>query len=80
MNDIINYLLVLPMCACAGMAWYMWDWQQFEGLPYFWAPRTFMSLAICQLIAFPFGVRAGRLKSQLMLKGYDVIIAAVVIL
>ena len=27
MNDIINYLLVLPVACCFLMAWYLWDWQ-----------------------------------------------------
>lgn len=70
MNDVINYLLVLPICGCAGLAWYLWDWQYYTHLPYWWAPKLFIALAVGQFVALPTGVLAGRLKSQIMLTMY----------
>ena len=69
MNDIINYLLLLPIAGCSGMAYYMRDWQYYYGLPYFWSAKLFLSVAVAQAFALPLGVYAGRLKSQFMLSG-----------
>jgi hypothetical protein len=38
MNDIVNYLLVLPIGAGFGMAYYLWNWQHLTGVPYSWSP------------------------------------------
>ena len=56
MNDIINYLLVFPMVACLVMAWYMWDWQFYTGLPYSWSPIAFISFGAALGFALPLGV------------------------
>jgi hypothetical protein len=69
MNDIINYLLILPIAGCAGMGYYMWDWQFYEGLPYSWSAKMFIAIAACQAAALPLGIFAGRVKSQALLTG-----------
>lgn len=38
MNDVVNYLLVLPIGAGFGMTWYLWNWQSLSGVPYSWSP------------------------------------------
>jgi hypothetical protein len=45
----------------------MWRWQEYEGLPYAWAPKTLVALTVGQAIALPIGVAAGRLKSKFLL-------------
>ena len=42
MNDIINYLLVLPVACCFLMAWYLWDWQSYVNFPSFVSPLFFV--------------------------------------
>jgi hypothetical protein len=69
MNDVINYLLVLPIAGCTGMAYYMWDWQSYTDLPYTWSAKLFIAIAVSQAVALPFGVYAGRMKSQMLLTG-----------
>lgn len=44
MNDIINYMLILPVVGCLVVAWYMWEWQYYTDLPYSWAPVTFIAV------------------------------------
>jgi hypothetical protein len=39
MNDIINYLLVLPITGAFVMSWYLWNWQYYDGVPYYWSPQ-----------------------------------------
>ena len=35
MNDIINYLLVLPISAAFGLTWYMWPWRYEDDYCYY---------------------------------------------
>ena len=62
MNDIINYLLLLPMAASVGLSWYLFQYQSllyFAGLAY-----IFTALAVSQIVALPLGITAGNLSFQ----------------
>lgn len=73
MNDIINYLLLLPMAACVGLSWYLLQFANqstyFEILAY-----LFIALAVGQVIALPLGIAAGRLKSLTLISFYVLLI------
>jgi hypothetical protein len=72
MNDIINYLLFIPMGGCVGMAIYL---GQYSFLPYYSGlSKINIGLAVAQLTALPLGIAAGRLKSQIMITCYVVLI------
>ena len=62
MNDIINYLLIIPICGSTGMAYYLW-WIQNYSISYSWIAKFFAALSVAQVIALPLGVISGRLKS-----------------
>lgn len=71
MNDIINFLLILPIAGCVGVGAYVY---KLRSLAYFsWFPIFFIGLAALQVVALPLGIIAGRLKSQPMLRVYIVI-------
>lgn len=74
MNDIINYLLLLPIGACISMAIALWNWTNYKGFEYSWIARLFVALSAGQTVALPLGIIAGRLKSQAMLTFYLVLI------
>ena len=75
MNDVINYLLLLPMCGCIGLAVYL---GQYSLLPYYSGlSQLNIGLAIAQFVALPLGIAAGRLKSQRMISCYIVLILAI---
>lgn len=75
MNDIINYLLVLPMCGCIGLAVYL---GQYSVLPYYSGlSRLNTGLAVAQFVALPLGIAAGRMKSQVMITAYLTLITMI---
>ena len=75
MNDVINYLLLLPMCGCVGLAVYL---GQYSVLPYYTGlSQLNIALAIAQFVALPLGITAGRLKSQNMITCYIFLIMAI---
>lgn len=68
MNDIMNFLLVLPIAGCIGIGAFIYP---LKDLAYFtWFPYYFIGLAAMQVFALPIGVIAGRLKSQNLLLFY----------
>ena len=73
MNDIMNYLLLLPMAACIGLSWYLLQFgshlPSFEFLAY-----LFIALAVSQVVALPLGISAGRLKSITLISTYVLLI------
>lgn len=76
MNDVINYLLVLPIGGSCGIAYYLWWLQAYspERLQYSWLAGLFAALAVTQVCALPLGIAAGRLKSQFLLTVYMLLI------
>jgi hypothetical protein len=82
MNDTINYLLMLPITACAGLGVYTL-WMRLilalsllsfivhskYDLATSWVPYAFFALSIAEVLQIPLGIAAGRLKSQYMLTG-----------
>jgi hypothetical protein len=75
MNDVINYLLLLPMCGCLGMAVYL---SQLSILPYY-SGLSYLNaaLVIAQFIALPIGVYAGRNKSKILITCYIILISLI---
>eukprot|EP01041_Mallomonas_annulata_P008571 gene8571-17681_t len=74
MNEFINYLLILPVSGCFGLGYYLWHLRQYP-LPSVWLPFLFYSLGAVLSMLVPFGIIAGRMKSQVMLATYVVISA-----
>ena len=75
MNDVINYLLLLPMGGCIGLAVYL---SQYSVLPYYSGlSHLNIALAIAQFVALPLGIAAGRLKSHFMITCYIIVIIAI---
>jgi hypothetical protein len=55
MNDVINYLLLVPILLCIVMGLYLWEWDSYTTLPYLWVPILFVAVAICQVVSLPLG-------------------------
>jgi len=72
MNEVINYLLLLPIGACAGLAYYMWWLRDYDvkSLQYSWIAQGFAYIAVVQTLALPLGIVAGKLKSRALLQLY----------
>ncbi len=66
MNDIINYLLLIPIAGCGFLCWYLW-WLNDASLAYSWLPELFLACAVSQVVVLPLGVFAGRMKSRTLL-------------
>jgi len=80
MNDTINYLLMLPIGGCCGLAYYLWWLQTYETeLQYSWLALLFAAMGAAQLIALPLGIYAGRYKSKMLLKIYMCLIVLVIV-
>ena len=47
MNEFINYLLILPIAVCLGLADYLWWTSKYE-LPQNWIPAALVALGILQ--------------------------------
>ena len=71
MSDISNYLLILPMAACVGLSFYLsqYNLPSFASIAY-----IFIAIAVAQVVALPLGIAAARLKSQLMITAYLILI------
>lgn len=69
MLDVINYLLVLPIAACAAQTWGFWWIDTLQGLEYTWLPLLYLALSMTQVAILPLGIVAGRKKSRLLLTG-----------
>ena len=66
MNDIINYLQLVPIGGCAGMASYL-SWMQQTEIAYFWLSDYFLAMTVVQCIEIPIGIYAGREKNNMIL-------------
>jgi hypothetical protein len=71
MNDIINYLLIIPITGCIGVTIYL-SYLNETDLHYKWILFLFITIAAGQCILIPLGVLAGRLKNMTMLSAYIV--------
>jgi hypothetical protein len=69
MNDVINYLQIIPIAGCAGISSYL-SWMKSTDIAYFWLSDYFLSVAITQSIEIPIGIYAGREKNNLALIMY----------
>ena len=49
MNEVINYLLMMPIGACLGLGDYLW-WLRNYNLPHRWLPLLFIAEGILQFI------------------------------
>ena len=67
MNDIINYILILPIGGCVGIASYLWWINDYDMIAYHWIAQLFAVLAGAQFFALPLGIVAGRLKKRVLL-------------
>jgi hypothetical protein len=74
MSDIANYLLILPTAACVGLSFYLsqYNLPSFAAIAY-----IFIALAVAQIVALPLGIAAARLKSQLMITAYLILITLI---
>ncbi len=63
MMDLINYILMFPVCGCIALTIYFW-WIRGLDLPYNWLPYVFFGLAVAQIVALPLGILSGRMKSR----------------
>jgi hypothetical protein len=68
MNDMINYLLVLPIAGTIGLAVYFWWMLADDLLSTNWLPYLYLSLGLAQLVVLPMGISAGRMKSRNLLR------------
>jgi hypothetical protein len=73
MNDIVNYILILPIGGCIGVAIYLADWTSYRNIPYTWLSNVFIALAVAQGVTLPIGFIAGRLKKQYMMTIYMIL-------
>lgn len=69
MNDIINYLLLLPIAGALGASANFW-WLIEEDVYYNWLPHLYLALGVCQAAFMAIGITAGRLKSRRFLRVY----------
>ena len=73
MNDIVNYILFLPIGACIGVAIYLADWNSYKNIPYTWLSDVYVALAVAQGVTLPIGFIAGRLKKQYLMTIYMIL-------
>ena len=80
MNDVINYLLLLPIAACAGLSYYMWWLRDYDvdNLQYSWIAEGFAYIAGMQAIALPLGIIAGKMKSRSALSVYIILVICII--
>lgn len=69
MNDIMNFLLLLPAIACSYVADYTW-WMRHYNVPFYWLADIFLGFGILQFSMLPLGIIAGRMKSQNLMAVY----------
>lgn len=72
MNEVINYLLILPIGASGSLAYYLWWLTDFDAdeLEYSWLPSSFVAGAVGIFVALPLGIAAGKFKNKWMLQVY----------
>lgn len=72
MNEVINYLLILPIAASSSLAYYLWWLTDFDAdeLEYSWLPRSFLAGAVGIFVALPLGIIAGKFKNKWLLQVY----------
>ncbi len=80
MNDVINYLLLLPIAACTGMAYYMWWLREFdvEDLQYSLIADIFAYVSGAQFFVLPLGIIAGKFKSRVALGVYIFLVILII--
>ena len=76
MNDIISYLLLIPIGGCAGMGIYL-SWMAGSDIDYDWLSTYFIVIAIVQFFQIPVGVYAGRQKRYYLLTFYILLVLSV---
>jgi hypothetical protein len=69
MNDIMNFLLVLPTLACGLVARNMW-WMRKYDIPFYFLADFYLIFCGVQIAMLPLGVLAGRMKSQRIMGVY----------
>ena len=77
MNDVVNYLLAIPVAACCGLTYYLW-WMRQQRLSYSWLTDFFIAMAVGLLMLVPWGVVAGRLKNMTMMTIYIVVLVLLI--
>ena len=66
MNEIMNYLLMLPIAAGAGVTYYTW-WMRDLSWDLYWIPDAFLLISLMQVVQVPLGIAGGRLKAPRIL-------------
>lgn len=77
MNDIINYLLLIPIGGCAGIGSYLNWMNDNEKIAYFWLSSYFIAVAVVQFVQIPIGIYAGREKNYALLTLYICLVGVV---
>jgi len=77
MSEVINFLFVIPIAACVGLAIYLW-WMGYANLTYSWLSEFFIALAAAQLVVVPVGIYAGAKKNMNMMIGYIVCLVIII--
>jgi hypothetical protein len=76
MNEFINYYLILPIGACAGLSYYLYwlaDYEVDDEVSFTWVVYGFLACAVAQGLAIPLGILAGKWKHKLLFQVYIVL-------
>ena len=76
MNDIISYLLLIPIGGCAGMGVYL-NWMNGSDIDYDWLSTYFIVISVVQFFQIPLGLYAGRQKKFYLLTFYMILVCLV---
>lgn len=68
MNEIMNYLLILPIAGGVAVTLYTW-WMRDLRWDINWVPEAFLLVCIMQVVQVPLGIAGSRLKSPKILLG-----------
>ncbi len=74
MNDVINYLLFVPLAGCIGIYIGMRTWSDYGGVKFVWFSKLYLALSIGIFLSIPLGIFAGKFKFQLLMTIYMLLI------
>lgn len=75
MNDVINYILLVPIGGCIGVITGLRSWETYDGQYSFeWFHKLYIAVAVAIFVSIPIGIIAGKLKNKNMMIGYMLII------
>ena len=74
MNDVINYLLFVPLTGCIGIYIGMRTWSDYGGVKFSWFSKLYLALSIGIFLSIPLGIFAGKFKFQVLMTIYMLLI------